>query len=32
MHGEGTYTDKAGHQWTGTYYNGMGPGLERLDN
>ncbi|CAD2222913.1 hypothetical protein AGDE_00179 [Angomonas deanei] len=31
MHGEGTFTERGGSQvWRGMYYNGTGPGLERL--
>lgn len=27
MHGQGTYTDAEGHQWSGQFFNGSGPGL-----
>lgn len=27
MHGEGCFTDTEGHQWTGQFFNGAGPGL-----
>lgn len=30
MHGEGVYTDVEGRIWKGKYYNGTGPGLQRL--
>ena len=27
MHGKGVYTDKDGHNWTGQFFHGSGPGL-----
>ena len=30
MHGQGTYTDAEGHQWSGQFFNGSGPGLTCL--
>jgi hypothetical protein len=27
MHGQGSFTDTAGHCWAGQFYNGAGPGL-----
>lgn len=30
MHGDGIYTDAQGHQWSGQFFNGSGPGLTCL--
>lgn len=30
MHGQGIYTDAEGHQWSGQFFNGSGPGLTCL--
>lgn len=30
MHGQGIYTDAEGHQWSGQFFNGGGPGLTCL--
>lgn len=29
MHGKGVFTSKDGKRWQGTFYNGVGDGIER---
>jgi hypothetical protein len=31
MHGDGKYTDSAGREWHGKFYNGSGPGLISIE-